>query len=150
MQENPYSAPQTSGDELLDTPRRPPSVKLAAAFIIGNLLAGHSKFLFIDTPTTGILTGVAFALVFGFTALLIAAVLSRVNWARWVVAVLLGASLSFFPFAIAHASMPALRIILVAQAAFQLAALVLMFLPSSVRWYRSNNSFKPSPHRGGA
>jgi hypothetical protein len=150
MQENPYSAPQTSGDELLDSPRRPTSVKLAAAFIVGNLLAGHSKFLFIDTPLTGVMMGIAFALVFGFTALLIAAVLSRLNWARWVVAGLLGASLSFFPFAIAHASTPTLRIILVAQAAFQLAALVLMFLPPSVRWYRSNNSFKPNPQQGGA
>ena len=144
MQENPYSAPQTSGDEFRDMPRRPASVKLAAAFIVCNSLAGHSKFLFIDTPTAGVMTGVAFALVFGFTVLLIAAVLSRVNWARWVVAVLLAASLSFFPLAIAHASLPALGIILFAQATFQVGALVLMFLPPSARWYRPNNSFKPN------
>ena len=145
MQENPYSAPQTSGVELRDVPRRPASVKLAAAFIICNFLAGNSKFLFIDTPTTGVMTGVAFALVIGFTVLLAAAVLSRVKWARWVVAVLLAVSLLFFPFAIAHASLPALRIILLAQATFHVGALVVMFLPSSVRWYRSNNLFNPPP-----
>ena len=144
MQENPYAAPQTSGDELRDVPRRPVSVKFAAAFIVCNLLTGYSKFLFIDTPTAGVMTGVAFALVLGFTVLLVAAVLSRLNWARWVVAILLAASLSFFPFAIAHASLPAIRIILVAQATFQIGALVVMFLPQSVRWYRSNNSFKPN------
>lgn len=149
MQKNPYSASQTSGNELRDMPRRPTSVKLAAAFIFFNLLAGNSKFLFIDTPTVGVMTGVAFVIVLGFTALLIAGVLSRISWARWVVAVLLAASLLFFPFAIAHASLPALRIILVAQAAFQLGTLVLMFLPSSVRWYRSNK-FKPNPLRGSA
>ena len=150
MQRNPYSAPQTSGDELRDMARRPTSIKLAAVFIVFNLLAGNSKFLFIDTPTSGVMTGVAFAIVLGFTALLIAAILSRVSWARWVVAVLLVASLLFFPFAIAHASRPALRIILAAQAAFQLGTLVLIFLPPSVRWYRSNNSFKPKPLRGPA
>lgn len=150
MQKNPYSAPQTSGDELRDMPRRPTSVKLAAACIFFNILAGHSKFLFIDTPTVGVITGIAFVIVLGFTALLIAAILSRISWARWVVSVLLAASLLFFPFALAHASLPALRIILVAQAAFQLGTLVLMFLPSSVRWYRSNKSFKPKPLRGSA
>lgn len=147
MQNNPYSAPQTSGDELRDMPRRPTSVKLAAACIFFNVLAGNSKYLFIDIPTAGIMT-VVFVIVIGFTALLIAAILSRINWARWVVAVLLAASLLFFPFAIAQASLPALRIILVAQAAFQLGTLVLIFLPSSARWYRPNKSFKPKPLRG--
>ena len=82
MREDPYSAPQTGGDELRDTPRRPTSIKLAAAFIVYNFLAGHSKFLFVDTPTSGIMTGIAFALVVVITALLIAGVLSRVNLAR--------------------------------------------------------------------
>jgi hypothetical protein len=150
MQINPYSAPKTSDDEPRNMPRRPTSVKLAAVFIVLNLLAGNSKFLFIDTPTAGVMTAVAFAIVLGFTALLIAAVLSRVSWARWVVTALLVASLLFFPFAIAHASLPALRIILVAQAVLQLGTLVLIFLPPSVRWYRSNNSFKPKPLRGSA
>ena len=144
MQQNPYSAPQTSGDELRDAPRRPASVKLAAAFIVCSFLAGHSKFFFINTPTVGVATGMAFALVFGIAALLVAAVLSRINWARWVVASLLAASLAFFPFAIGHLSLSALKIILLIQAFFQLAALVLMFLPPSVKWYRPNNSFKPT------
>lgn len=150
MHENPCSAPQTSDNELRDTPRRPASVKLAAAFIICSLLAGHSKFLFVDTPTTGVMTGVAFSLVFGLTALLIAAILSRINWARWIVAILLAANISLFPFAIEHALLPALRIILAAQATFQLGALVLMFLPPSARWYRPDNSSKPNGLRPSA
>lgn len=140
MQENPYAPPQTSGNELRDASRRPASVKLAAAFIVCSLLAGHSKFFFINTPTTGIATVFAFALVVGISALLIAAVLSRINWARWVVAVLLAANVAFFPFAIGDAWLPALKIILVLQANFQLAALVLIFLPPSAKWYRPNNS----------
>ena len=115
-----------------------------------SFLTGHSKFLFVDTPTTGVMTGIAFSFVFVLTALLIAAILSRVNWARWVVVVLLAANVSFFPSAIAHALLPALRIILIVEAAFQIGALVLIFLPPSVRWYRSNSSFKPTPLRGAA
>jgi hypothetical protein len=150
MQQNPYLAPQTSGNNLSDAPRQPVSVKLAAAFIVCSFLSGHAKFFFINTPTTGVATGLAFALVFCIAALLVAAVLSRLNWARWVVAVLLVANVAFFPFAIGHASLSALRIILVLQSVFQLAALVPMFLPPSAKWYRPNNSSKPKPLRGSA
>ncbi len=96
------------------------------------------------------MAGIAFAIVFGLSALLLAAVLSRINWARWVVAVLLATNLALLSFAIWRISLSALKIALIAQAFFQLAALVLMFLPQSARWYRPNNSFKPSPHQGGA
>jgi len=147
MQENPYSPPQTRGNELSDAPRRPVSVKIAAACIACSVLAGHAKFLFIDASTTGVLTGLAFAVVLGITALLIAAVLSRINWARWVVAALLTANLSLFPFAIGHVSVSALRAILVVQASFLLAALLFMFLPASTRWYRPNHPSKPKPSR---
>ncbi|NUO75924.1 MAG: hypothetical protein HOQ32_07910 [Lysobacter sp.] len=150
MQENPYSAPETSANELRDTPHRPASVKLAAAFIACSFLAGHAKFFFIDTPTAGVVTGIAFALAFGIAALFIAAILSRVAWARWVVAALLAVNASFLIFAIGHTSLSAIGIILVAQAVFQMAALVLLFLPPSVRWYRSKNSFQPKPLRGSA
>jgi hypothetical protein len=150
MQENPYSAPHASIDERRDTPRRPASVKLAAASLICNFVVGQSKFLFIDIPTTGVMTVITFSFVVGLSALLVAAVLSRLNWARWVVAVLLGGSLAFFPFAIAYTSIPALRILLIAQAVFHLGTLVLMFVPPSGRWYRPNHASRPKPLRGSA
>lgn len=147
MQENPYSPPQTRGNELCDAPRRPVSVKIAAVCIACSVLAGHAKFLFVDLPITGVLAGLAFAIVLGFAALLVAAVLSRINWARWVVAALLTANLSLFPFAIGHVSVLGLGAILVVQASFQLAALLFIFLPASTRWYRPNHRSKPKPSR---
>jgi hypothetical protein len=147
MHENPYSSPRTSGNERRDTPRRPPSVKLAAACIVCTVLTGQAKFFFIDMPITGVLAGLAFTVVLGVAVLVIAAVLSRMNWARWVVAALLTANLSLFPGAIGHVSLPALGVILVVQASFQLVALVLMFLPASTRWYRPNHSSRPPPSR---
>ena len=147
MQQNPYSAPRT---RLQDAPRRPLAVKLAAAAVACSFLAGYTKFLFIKVPTTGLTTGIAFAIVFGLGALLLAAVLSRINWARWIVAVLLSANLALILFAIWRISLSAVKLVLLAQAFFQLAALVLMFLPQSAKWYRPNNSSKPTPLRGAA
>ncbi|WP_457098145.1 hypothetical protein [Lysobacter sp. P5_B9] len=96
------------------------------------------------------MTGIAFATVFALGALLIAAILSRINWARWTVAALLGANLALILFAAGRISLSALKLALLAQAFFYLAALVLMFLPQSARWYRPNNSSKPKPLRGSA
>jgi|SRR5580765_2330792 len=138
MQHNPYSAPQTSGSELRERPGRPASVKLAAILIVCSILVGSSKFFFITIQTSGVIIGIALALVFGVTALLVAAVLSRINWARWIVAVLLLANLAFFPFAIGHLSLSALKIVLLIQGFFQLTALELIFLPPSSKWYRPN------------
>lgn len=150
MAENPYSPPSASLSDLHGPAARPVAVKVAASLLAISLSIGLINGVINDRvamDAAGII-GLIIALAFFVGGVL--AVLARRNWPRWLIILITAFGLAFSPWSVASMTSRTDQFIYVLQAVMQLTMLLLMLLPQSARWYRSNNSFKPKPFRGSA
>ncbi|GAB1597153.1 hypothetical protein PAGU2638_28330 [Lysobacter sp. PAGU 2638] len=152
MQQHLYSAPKA---DLSDPARsqdgsRPLSIKLAGALIALYAAVGFAKASAVGPGLHGWLLWVAIGFVIFFSSIAASAVMFRLRWARWLLGALTALNVCAAPAAVFHTSAPLIRLALAAQAVLGLGVLLLIFLPASLRWYRPNNSSKPTPLRGAA
>ena len=151
MTENPYSPPSASLSGQVHGPAaRPVAVKVAASLLAISLSIGLINGVMNDRVAMDAAGIIALAIALAFFVGGVLAVLARRNWLRWLVILVTAFGLAFAPWSVASMTSRADQLIYVLQAAMQLAMLLLMLLPQSARWYRSNNSFKPKPLRGSA
>ena len=150
MTQNPYSSPKAVAPEDVPSARRPAVVNAAATTLLVAFALGLAKLmLFTPSPwTPGLIIG--YFLVGGIAWLHVLAVRSRRNWARWVVICLFALGIAVAPWAFKDLTSDVDRGVYLVQALLQAITVVLMLLPSAGRWYRPNNSSKPTPLRGAA
>jgi hypothetical protein len=151
-QERPRYAPPradvadlTAPDALLAS--RPRSVVWACGLILASMAVGLVSMLpFVDPPMPDEPVALA-AFVWGFTLTLfvvelwlLRCVWRRRNWARWVMVALtvLAVAMSVPVIAEDVARAPLLAWLGIASSACSTAALVLLLLPASARWFVSN------------
>src|SRR5688572_14285414 len=148
MPKNPQPPP------ILPPPIQPHSTRPATVVIAAWLFGVSYAFGLANVMTSvGIprtlptLVGPLVGLVVSAGMLL--AICSRRNWARWIVLCLIALNVLVLPELISRSS-DAIRLLYAAQGAFQLASAILILVPASSRWYRPNNSFKPTSLRDAA
>ena len=151
MSENPYAAPTTRIEAESLITKRPRSILVAACLL---LLSVSVSFVYgvvqedtlsdIDDWIIRVVTVVAVGFSFAMPSLLF----WRLNWARWLNIVVIALSLAITPWAIDESATNVEMILFSILTATDFSAMILLLLPSSARWYRPNNSFKPSPLRG--
>lgn len=73
----------------------------------------------------------------------------RRNWIRWLVIGILILGYVLPPWPNIEPPNDLYGAVYMLQIVFQAVAVVLLLLPASDRWYRPNNSFKPSARQGG-
>jgi len=148
MSHNPYS-PSTAPLPVPPHSTRPAPVVIAAwlygiSYAIGLIIA-ITKVGIPRTPL--IIIGLILGLLVSAGMLL--AICSRRNWGRWLVVILMTVNVLLLHGSVSRTA-DALKVLYAAQGLLQLAAVVLLLMPASNRWYRPNNSFKPKPLRGSA
>ena len=146
MSYNPHPPPTPA---LAIQPTRPATVAIAGWLFGVSYAVGLTIALMkVGIPRTPpIVMGLLFGLIVSAGMLL--AICSRRNWARWIVVILIALNILVIPDLISRGS-DSIKVLYAVQGALQLASAILIFMPASSRWYRPNNSFKPSPHQGGA
>lgn len=92
--------------------------------------------------------GLLFFLV--LTTPLVLMLLIRRNWIRWLIVTIIVLGLFFTPWSGVVLSNDFDSLIYIFQDFLQGLVVVLLLLPSSGRWCRPNNSFKPDPLRRSA
>ena len=131
-------------------PTPPLATKLAVLLLALSFLAGLVRII-IDgnllKPSTAWLWLAAIA---ALMTLILYSLWKGLNWLRWLSVVSIALGMAALPWSLAEIGQNWQKSIYVAQGILQTAAVVLLFLPSSRRWFRPNNSFKPTPLRGAA
>jgi hypothetical protein len=74
------------------------------------------------------------------------AIYAGYNWVRWLSVVLAAWGIAIIPWGLPYLGIQAAKVIYLAQQAVDATAAILLLLPSSARWYRSNYSFKADAH----
>ena len=148
---NPYQSPDANLTATESRERtRPLSVKVAVwltalSFIVGLV------YIFIEDGMPHSLSSAFWLLAFiAFTSSTVLGLFLRRNWVRWVYVALVSAGLLLLPWQVARRTHDIEFLVYLVQSAMQGVAVVLLVLPTSGRWYRPNNSFKPNPLRGSA
>ena len=148
MTDNPYSPP-TASTPAPARPGRPLSV-VVVVWLLGGSYAGGvlNALLKVGLPHFA-LSYVGMLIVFLLVGGLLSAVYFRKNWARWITVVLMALAIILLPGNISRMAEASDRVVYSVQGVLQLVAVLLLLLPAAGRWYRPDNSFKPSPPQGG-
>ncbi|WP_157475478.1 hypothetical protein [Lysobacter sp. Root494] len=140
---NPYAAP-TAAAPLTTAPPRVVMASVAihaASFALG---FGHT-FVTKGLPDSA---GRIFAwlVVFSIIYFYLRAIYLGSNWIRWLSIFLTALGIIALPWSLPTTG----KAIYITQEIMVIVSCILLLLPSSARWYRPNNSFKPKPLRGSA
>jgi hypothetical protein len=92
----------------------------------------------------------AWVLAFAYFLLVAGLLLRRRNWVRWWATALAAIALVVSPWEFAKADSFGEQLIYMLQLAINAVLAALLFTPAARRWFRPNNSFKPTPLRGAA
>ena len=146
---NPYAPPKA--EPVLSPPiGRPRSVQAASVTLAASFAIGIVNSLLQEGLPESVVATVALIFVLALVVLVPLSLLWRRNWIRWINTLFLAFGLVLTPWSVARMSVTSDIAVYLTQAVMQAAVLILLFLPSSSRWYRPNNSFKPKPLRGSA
>ena len=151
MTANPYVAPTAKIEADALIAKRPRAVLIAACLVLLSVSVGFVDGVIQEDTLSGIDGWIMLAInvvVLGLSIAIPSLLFWRLNWARWLNIVVIGLSVAVTPWAIDESATNVEMILDATLAVTDLTAVILLLLPSSARWYRPNNSFKPSPLRG--
>jgi hypothetical protein len=150
MTENPYQSPRASLDTDAVAPRRPGVIYAAMWLMAVSFAFGLVSILLEDGLPDSLGSVVGLLFFVALTTPLVLLLLLRRNWVRWLTIAIIALGFLFTPWSRLVLSTDFDSVIYILQASLQGLAVILLLLPSSGRWYRPNNSFKPNSHQGGA
>jgi hypothetical protein len=122
-------------DEPTIKPRPPRTVVVAVALLTASFIAGFARSIAVNPWNHPILNAFILFIIVAITYAALRALYEGKNWVRWVVAILIVYGCATLALHVARLPGPPARYLYVAQGVVQLVATVLLFLPTSNRWF---------------
>jgi hypothetical protein len=130
--------------------QRPRSVVISVAIHAVSQAVGSVYYIVIGRGPHSVGIGLAWVVAIGVLVFYLRAIFAGHNWARWLSVAFAALFVAVLPWVLPTLGSHASKLVYLVQQAMDVTAAVLLLLPASGRWYRSDYSSKrtPKPLRG--